>query len=388
MIKKIRGKLKRNRTILNLYNIIIGKPIFNVNSQKYSKKALLSYSVYPFLKKHKSIIHPNFFESYTLNKILDELGYQVDVYNNIYKGNIDYDKYDLIIGEGLPISNYFLGNGDKSIKTIYYATGSHPTFNNTESMKAICNFYRKKNQWLRNSSRLVDEKWSVGASLSDDLIIIGNEITKESFEKYNTGNSLYTINPPFYKKINELDLSKKKRNKFLWFGSYGLIHKGLDVVIESFLERPDLELNICGYLDGESEFIDCYRNELNKASNIKLHGFVNIEGEKFKSIVEECSFVILTSVAEGLATAVVTAMGNGGLIPIVTKETGIDVSLGIEVLENEKNELLKSIELSQAFTQQQINEKSKYLLKKINTEFSEEVFEINLRKILTEILDN
>lgn len=387
-MQKIKTLIKKNKKLIELYNYFFIRPIKNLNNKNHVKKALLSYSVYPFLKKNRAMIHPNYVESYTLNKVLDELEYQVDVYNNIYTGKIKYENYALIIGEGIPISNYFLLKNKKALKTIYYATGSHPIFNNLESNKVLFRFYNKFERWLQNSSRIVDEKWGIGASLSDNLIIIGNDVTKKSFEKYSNTTSLHMINPPFYKRVTNIDLNKKKQNKFLWFGSYGLIHKGLDTVIEAFLERPELELNICGYLDGESEFIDCYKKELSKSSNIKLHGFINIESEDFKKIMEECSFVILTSVAEGLATAVITAMGNGGLIPIVTKETGIDISLGIEVLKNDKKELLKALEFSQNYSKEEITEKSLYLMEKINCEFSEEKFEENLRKILIEIEEN
>lgn len=384
-MKKLKIFIKRNPILTKTYNNIFARPLKNVNKRKFGKKALLSYSVYPFLKKNKNLIHPNFVEVYKLNTILDELGYKVDVYNNIYEGKINYGNYDLIIGEGLPISNYFLNKTEKKVNTIYYATGSHPIFNNNQSIKTLINFYSRYGRWLQGSSRIVDNKWAIGSSLADNYIIIGNDITKKSFEMNLENKSLFTINPPFYNKVENLDLNKKNKNKFLWFGSYGLLHKGLDTVIETFLKRKDMELHICGYLDGEPEFMEIYKEQLKSANNIFLHGFISIESNIFRELMETCSFVILTSAAEGLATSVITAMGNGGLIPVITKETGIDLNLGIEVEKNNVDSLNKALNLAKILAEKEIIDKSKQNLKYIKERFSEQFFEENLRGILYEI---
>lgn len=387
-IDKLKSRLKRSEPILKIYNRFVQKEIINVNKcSNKSKRALLSYSVYPFKDKIKKMIHPNYIESYKLNKLLDEYGYTVDIYNNIYSGNISYDKYDLIIGEGLPISNYFNSKTKKRVKTIYYATGSHPIFNNIQSYKALIKFYNKSGKWLSNSSRIVNTDWFLGASLSDYFIIIGNEITKKSFKEYNDKSDMYTINPPFYKSIKSLNCNKKSKDKFLWFGSYGLIHKGLDVVIETFMKRPDMELHVCGYLDNESDFVNYYKPLLKNHDNIHLHGFVNIESNQFNELMETCSFVVLTSQSEGLATAVVTAMGNGGLIPIVTKETGIDQNLGIEVYNNNIESLDKAINISQLLSEKDIIEKTLFNIKYIEDYFNEDYFESSLRNIFNKILN-
>lgn len=383
----LRTFLKRNSSFVKLYNLFFAKPIRNVNNKNNTgKKALLSYSVYPFLKKSRKLIHPNFIESYKLNKILDELGFEVDIYNNIYNGKINYNNYDLIIGEGLPVSNYYSSAKNKKVKTIYYATGSHPIFNNNQSYKRLINFYYKSGKWLKESSRLVNSQWFLGASLCDSYIIIGNAVTKNSFLEYTSSESVYTINPPFYQTVQMSSFIMKKKNRFLWFGSYGLLHKGLDVVIETFLERGELELHICGYLDGEPEFMKYYRERLSNVSNIFLHGFVSVESDLFKELMETCSFVILTSVSEGLATAVVTAMGNGGLIPIVTKETGVDVKLGVEVLNNDIKSLNDALNLSLEFSENQIVENSIFNLNYIQQNFNEQCFENRLKELMQKII--
>lgn len=53
-------------------------------------------------------------------------------------------------------------------------------------------------------------------------------------------------------------------------------------------------------------------------------GFVPVTSNLFIKLMNLCSFVILPSCSEGMATGVLTCM-NHGLIPIVTRESGIDI---------------------------------------------------------------
>ena len=52
-------------------------------------------------------------------------------------------------------------------------------------------------------------------------------------------------------------------------------------------------------------------------------GFVNVASKEFDEITSKCSYVILLSASEGIATSVSTCMRRG-LIPVVTRESGVD----------------------------------------------------------------
>ena len=68
------------------------------------------------------------------------------------------------------------------------------------------------------------------------------------------------------------------------------------------------------------------------SDNIVNHGFIDIESSLFKELSSKCGYVILPSVSEGIATAVITAMGRGAMIPVVSKECGVDIdNFGIEI---------------------------------------------------------
>ncbi len=107
----------------------------------------------------------------------------------------------------------------------------------------------------------------------------------------------------------------------LYFASYGLLHKGLDLAVEAFREFPKWTLHVCGYTQRENEFM----KSLNLPKNVIVHGFIDIESSIFQELSENCGYVILPSSSEGIATSVLTAMGRGTMIPVVTKECGIDI---------------------------------------------------------------
>jgi glycosyltransferase involved in cell wall biosynthesis len=364
--------------------------MYNVKGKRYTKKALLSYSISPFRDYNQFLRHPNYIENYTLADILDSHGYIVDVYNNTFDGSINYKQYDLIIGEGLPISKYFLIKHklSKTIPTIYYATGSHPLFSNIESYRRLFDFYYRKGKLLIGSSRILDSRWALGASLADSIVLLGNDVTKETFTRYAITKKIYKLNPPYYSTNVITDFSKKDPKQILWFGSFGLIHKGLDTVLETFAVQPDFQLHVCGYLGQENEFLESYKDELAHATNIKLHGFVNIASAEFKKLMEECSFVLLASCSEGCATAIITAMGNGGLIPIINKECGLNPSSAVYIDTISKESITKSLKKLSILDHDAIADISRRNIKYIAEQFSIERYKETLSDVLNNIIND
>ena len=382
----LRNRLKKNKIIKNIYENSLFKPIINLYGDNFDKNCLLSYSVFPFKQKEKKLIHPNFIENYTLAASLRKHKYNIDVYNNSYNKKIDYSKYDLIIGEGLPISKYFLKSKNCKTDTIYYATGSHPMVNNYRAKSSLLAFARKHNKYIENSARIVPEVWNLGATLSNKYMILGNEVTKNTFEAFNNSENNRILNPPFYATNVIKDFSKKNNKEFLWFGSYSLIHKDLNTVLDVFINHPELTLHICGRIEEEKEFIDVYKRDLEKASNIKMHGYVNVDSEEFKKLMESCSFTILSSCAEGCSTAIATVMGNGGLIPIVSKECGLTIKNGAYVISGDYSSIENAVLKAAEYNIDNIIDDSKENIKFVNNEFSIDIFKKNVESILDSFL--
>lgn len=333
----------------NLKVFLLDKVYYKINNvnritAKVSKRALLSYSVLHFRKGAKKFIHPNTIESRVILKVLTDKGYRVDVYNNTYKGDINFSLYSLILGEGMPLFTYFKKTKNKLCRIIYYATGSHPFFQTKKSVQALVRFKVLTNSAPIESLRIVPVEWGVAASLADRCVVIGNEETRKTFIEQGL-DDVVTIEPPFFK-INSYKgiYSENRKKAFLWFGSFGYLHKGLDIVLEFFTRRTDLELYICGYSDRERLFWNSYSNHKNITFNIHDCGFVDVRSNKFLDLLKKCGAVILLSASEGCSTALLTVIGNGGLIPIASRSCGINIdAFGFNVVNNNENDLEEAI---------------------------------------------
>jgi hypothetical protein len=362
------------------------KKIKNYFKTKYSKNALLSYITHPFTKG-QYFSHTNYFEAMSHAKVLNELGYNVDVIDYDYQGKIDFSKYDLLVGFGDAFNQYFESGTNKKIKTIYYGTGMHVCHQNHAALKRLKDVYLKKGIWLGKSIRYVEKCWTYQTYLIDAMIILGNEVSVESYKKFYDGK-IINIPAPFYKVIDAYELLKNSKNakSFLWFGSSGLIHKGLDLLLDFFSKRQDLRLHICGPIKNESDFEQVYWKELYETSNIITHGFVGIRSEKFKKILEDCSFLIFPSCSEGGCSSVITAVGNGALIPIITKETTVSTGYEIWIEDFTVEAIEKAVNKALSLTEKEILELRKKNLEYVLKNHTTDVYYQKLKEAYTDIL--
>jgi glycosyltransferase involved in cell wall biosynthesis len=114
------------------------------------------------------------------------------------------------------------------------------------------------------------------------------------------------------------------RKNFLWFGSGGLVHKGLDLVLEAFAQMPDCHLTICGPISKEEDFVKAFYKELYQTANIHTVGWIDINSQKFRNILNNCVGIVYPSCSEGGGGSVINCM-HAGLIPIVSYEASVDV---------------------------------------------------------------
>ena len=101
-LKPIKSIAKNNQFVSNIYEYFFQKPIKNYFNVNYDKRVLFSYSTYHFNKK-KYTAHSNYQESLVIAEAFNKLGYKVDIYNNHKKYDIDFNKYNIIFGEGMPM---------------------------------------------------------------------------------------------------------------------------------------------------------------------------------------------------------------------------------------------------------------------------------------------
>ena len=344
------------RIILTIKRDLLKSPIVNHFADNYPTSVLISYITKPF-RKGMNHSHTNFVEVLELANIFRSLGFNVDIVDYDYEGFLNYDKYTLIFGFGEPLLKSF--NFDSKKKRIYYGTGMHVSIQNHNSLKRIEEVKIKKGVWIPESGRVVEKCWTHNTTLVDAMILLGNEEVKKSYEKWYHRN-IFLISPPFYK-IHDYNIIIENKNfieakkNYLWFGSTGLIHKGLDLLLDIFKTLPNLHLHVCGPIENEPRFEEAYHTELYETSNIHTHGFVNIDSSLFKEILNKCAFIIYPSCAEGGGAAVLNVCGNGGLIPVLTKEVSIDVDdFGLVIDSLDHASIRKSIDDSQKLSKDEI----------------------------------
>ncbi len=222
---------------------------------------------------------------------------------------------------------------------------------------------------------------------SDLIIPLGNEFVLKTYTDYNNKANYKSIDAFFFKNEN-FDINKKNfsqaKNKFLWFGSVGAIHKGLDILLDIFSNRDDIELHICGLNKNEKKFSEYYDSALNHRSNIINHGFVNIDSQEFLDIINICAFVVHLSLSEGGAPSVLTCMGNGGLIPIISRSTGIDIvgdnNLLIEKIN--RDEVEDKINKALKINEEELKRMSKFIQHESSQKYTLQNYKDNLKSII------
>lgn len=171
---------------------------------------------------------------------------------------------------------------------------------------------------------------------------------------------------------------------FLWFGSDGFIHKGVDLLLDTFRQLPDFYIDFYGLNDKEKPLF----NKL-KTCNAKDCGYIYVQSSEFiENVIKRHCFLVFPSCSEGMSTAVCTCMAHG-IIPIVTKESGFDPHPSIIILHSYRIEDLKDvIEKVSSFSDDKILEMRRQAYEYGRKEYSLTHFNEHFSKIMDKMLIN
>ena len=259
-----------------------------------------------------------------------------------------------VIGENnhhfVPAKNYsfFVGNRinfdriaeslDQDCVKILHIDTAHWLFHNTGEHQRLLALQQRRQLTLPTRRSL---KPNSAIECADYATILGNEFTISTYQYAN--KPLYRVPisaPAHYPWPEDKDFDASRRH-FVWFGSGGFVHKGLDLVLEAFAEMPDHQLTVCGPIDKERDFKKAYHKELYNTSNIHTVGWIDIESRQFREITRRCIALIYPSCSEGQSGGVVTCL-HAGLIPIISYESGVDVDDFGVVLKQLLDETIKN----------------------------------------------
>ncbi len=315
----------------------------NVFKTQYSRKVLISYLTTPFTNEI-NFSHTNLTECYSAAEIFRDLSYNVDVIDLNDSMHLDYSSYEVVYGMGTMYEESFQSAAQQKFKKIYYGTGNSPFFYYREAGKKLHQFYKSKSVLLPESVRLVGSRSTLALTNSDVIICLGNDFCKKTYTDNVPYLPTYNLDAFYFDVIQdkiERDIPTARQH-FLWFGSGGLISKGLSDCIDFFSKTPHLTLHICGASKMyEKRFWEMYSPVVEQCDNIIDHGFAALKSDKFKDIVSTCLFAIFPSVSEGGSPALLNLMANGGIIPIATEACSVDIKKFGFVLEDSSVESIE-----------------------------------------------
>lgn len=341
-----------------LYKIIYPSVISIKTKKKYAGDVLVSYIIPDclFKKVHNiSKTHSNEWECLQIANIFLNLGYNVDIINWTNNKFLPKKNYSFFIDihsnmERLaPILN-------KDCIKIFHITGAHWQFQNSAEHLRLLKLQKRRGITLI-SRRMVTPNLAI--EYCDYATILGNEFTVNTYAYAKKPIYKIPLSTAVLFEFNENKNFGKFRRNFLWLGSLGLVHKGLDLVLEVFNKLPEYKLYICGKISEEKDFEEVFYKELYNTPNIETLGWVDISTQKFLDITNNCVGLIYPSCSEGQAGSVVTCL-HAGLIPIISYESGVDIdNFGIILKQCTIKEIKSSIEKLSNFSSEQLKKMSK-----------------------------
>lgn len=346
----------------------------NVFKSSYTKKVLISFLNESFyINSQKNINHTNYSEVRFMAEVFHKLGFQVDVVHYLNTKINHFDHYDVVIGFGEPLVRS-LWKPRRKHKTIYYGTGHHVHTQNHITIQRIKDFYQNQKIYVLESARIVNFAWTEQTTLVDGMIILGNDFAKKTYQPYFSGPikslDLFFYATQNWKLILNKRISQASPNHFLWMGSNGAVHKGLDLLIEIFSQRPDIHLHVCGDVSKEKIFFEIYKDKLIKHSQIHFYGHVDLRSHTFKNILEQCSFFIYPSCSEAGGGAILNAVANGALIPLITKQCSLTIKHSINIDNFSTQSVEKAIQQALSLSPHQIYTQSSTIAKTLNKQHS------------------
>lgn len=281
----------------------------------------ISYLIWPFIEGHESPKargHTNAFEIVAMAEAWKELGFRVEI------TSYDDSRYQPPSDCRIAIDihrNLERWTNLSNCRKILHATGPHwmqwnaSEYRRLESVRERCGIALAPRRQV---------SFSRGCEIADEICLLGNEYTINSFRFANKPitriplSSAYEFDWPVDRDF------EKARKKFLWVASYGMVHKGLDLVLDAFAGMPDLELTVCGRPEKEEDFFRLYQKELTQTSNIHFHGWLDMGSPDFLEMARTHATIIYPSCAEGGAGAVIHCM-HAGMLPACTWEASVDL---------------------------------------------------------------
>ena len=290
-------------------------------------RVLLSYVLDGFLvdrdrlsASHPAYWHTNAWEARQMAQTFLDLGYEVDAISWLNRMFVPKTRYAAFVDVRHNMERLAPLLGKDCLK-IMHIDCAHLAFLNAAESRRLLELQRRRGVTLRPRRF---EPPNLAIEHADCATMLGNDFTYSTYQY--AGKPIYRVPLPAgqtYPWPEDKDWQACSKT-YLWLGSGGLVHKGLDRALEAFAGLPDFRLIVCGPVDEEEDFKRAFRRELYETRNIETVGWVDVAGPKFQELTRRAAGVIYPSCSEGQCGSVITCM-HAGLIPVISYESGVDV---------------------------------------------------------------
>jgi glycosyltransferase involved in cell wall biosynthesis len=354
--------------------------------EKSQGEVLLSWLVEPFLLKPDEPMpnsHTQYWDCFQIARTFLDLGYSVDVIDAGNRTFYPKKHYSFFIGHRSNFDRIAgLLKGD-CVKIAHLDT-AHWIFNNHSTYQRKLELQQRRGVTIKESHRLIELNLAI--ENADYAVTYGNQFTLDTYR--------YAKKPLFRVPISTSALFPWPENKnygacrsnFLWFGSHGFVHKGLDLVLEAFAEMPDYHLYVCGPLRKDKDFVKAYYKELYQTPNIHPIGWVDVDGPEFIEIANKCVGLVYASCSEAGGGSVIACM-HAGLIPLVSYESSVDVDdFGVVLKDNSINTIQNTVQMVSNYPAEQLQQMARKAWEFARANHTREKFTEEYRKTVLSII--
>ena len=244
--------------------------------------------------------------------VLNQLGYNVFVHDYTSTCKLPNLPIKIIFGHSPNLER--AAKKWPNAYVVMYATGCFYTHQNSQEKHIIDIVNRKYGVSLPQARWVPPYNAHI---LADKILLIGSKYTIETFPEETRGK-ITTIHQSSQMAHTISNIQYAPENEFFFMASSGNLLRGVPFLIDYFSSHRNKILNIVSNIE---EYLEIVKNNL--PTNIKLHGFININSDQMLSIMSRCNFIIYPSGSEGCPGSVINSMKNG-LIPIVSKWAAFD----------------------------------------------------------------
>lgn len=347
---------------------------------KDGKWVLISYLPDVFYHQNNPFymkVHQNRCEMIKINKVFNELGYNTIIVD--YNSNEIPKDLNVDIIFGIEPAFVYLSQMYPNAYKIYYATGAYFEHQN-KMIKARTDEFNKLFNTNLPYRRMVNIHNSI--EISDCILQIGSKFTIETYpECYRRKISIIDQSSIDFKGVFRRALTPTRN--YIWLGSSGNVLKGLDLVLNYFIENPQYILYVVGPI--EEDFREIYSKVM--TDNIHLCGFVNMDSQQFMKIAANCNFLIYPSASEGMPGSVINLM-KLGVIPLLSKWASIDdiKSLGFMMKDLDIQSISMAVNWCNSLSNEEINRLSEECSAYATRKYSINNFEYQFKTFISRVI--